>query len=102
MACPSRPYRTASARNRRSQTPGDRDPGRTLRPVRRSARSTLVDLQPYTGLPWLVKSSRVVANAVFGEKRLEGRPDVFFALDLNRLEIRFLDLREVLDHAAAV
>ena len=49
-----------------------------------------------------VKLSRVVADAVFSKKGFERRPDILFALDLNGLEVRFLDLGKKLDHAAAV
>src|SRR5439155_13393846 len=34
--------------------------------------------------------------------RFKRRPDIFFALNLNGLEVRLFDLREKLDHAAAV
>ena len=44
----------------------------------------------------------VIADAVFIQKSLERRPNIFFALDLNGLEVWFLDLRKKLDHAAAV
>src|SRR5678815_2790507 len=44
----------------------------------------------------------VLAGSVLAQKGFEGCPDVFFLLNLYGLEIGRLDLREKLNHAAAV
>src|SRR5690242_17044745 len=44
----------------------------------------------------------VVSGALAREKPLEGGPDVFLALDLDRLKVVGFELRKELDHAAAV